>query len=731
MKRYKEFFGIACLALIAACSFGADPNAGVDIKYEWPRQRVVDGTKLIMYQPQIESWDNNRLKARAVIASSPQDSNQVTYGVVFFEGQTDINKEQRLVNFASLDVTKVTCPTAPDKEAQIKAMLQKVMPGHYSTSLDHLELSLAMSQAQSKAKSVPVKNDVPKIFYSTEPALLVLIDGQPAMKEDQSPKLKRIINTQPLLLYDEPAKLYYLRFADKWAQSHSLDGPWALATMVPEKVNDALRQATDDNNVDLLKIVNTGGGKSVPKIFVSTSPAELIVTNGEPNMQSITGTNLMYVANTSSDIIIDSSSKEFYFLTSGRWFKGSTLEGPWTFVPGSQLPSEFKKIPAESPRGAVLASIPGTPQANESLIANSIPQTAVIKKSQAKFKPVFDGNAQFASIEGTNLKYAKNSPIPIIDVPGNTYYALNDGVWFKARNLNDTWAVADSVPETIYSIPPSSPVYYATYVQDYGSNDDSVTFGYTPGYYGTVVSDGTVVYGTGYTYQPWIGSTWYGAPATYGCGVAFGYHPAYGWTFGYDTTRAGTSPWWGPMAYGWNGSSVSRYHWNGYGGWGGASTASVYHRWGDAVAGGSRAAWYNPWTGNVGVAGRGAGYNTATGNYAAGRGAAVYNPSTGSVTTAHQGVSGNMYAGGATATHGESVSTAAHTNNLYAGSNGQIYRNESGNFQHLEAGGAWTGATADRNMAAEQNIRAQSEMRQSAYNSSGRAGYGGGYRGRR
>ena len=40
--------------------------------------------------------------------------------------------------------------------------------------------------------------------------------------------------------------------------------------------------------------------------------------------------------------------------------------------------------------------------------------------------------------------------------------------------------------------------------------------GYTPGYLGTVVTpDGTVVYGTGYAYQPWIGDTWYAAPATY------------------------------------------------------------------------------------------------------------------------------------------------------------------------------------------------------------------------
>ena len=40
--------------------------------------------------------------------------------------------------------------------------------------------------------------------------------------------------------------------------------------------------------------------------------------------------------------------------------------------------------------------------------------------------------------------------------------------------------------------------------------------GYTPGYLGVVVEPyGTIVYGTGYAYTPWIGSVWYPAPVTY------------------------------------------------------------------------------------------------------------------------------------------------------------------------------------------------------------------------
>ena len=50
-------------------------------------------------------------------------------------------------------------------------------------------------------------------------------------------------------------------------------------------------------------------------------------------------------------------------------------------------------------------------------------------------------------------------------------------------------------------IPPSNPRYNAKYVKVYESTDDTVTVGYTPGYTGSYVDNGTVVYGTGYDYS--------------------------------------------------------------------------------------------------------------------------------------------------------------------------------------------------------------------------------------
>ena len=61
------------------------------------------------------------------------------------------------------------------------------------------------------------------------------------------------------------------------------------------------------------------------------------------------------------------------------------------------------------------------------------------------------------------------------------------GVWFTASRITGPWVIATSVPAVVYTIPPSSPLYYVTYVRIYETTPQVVYVGYTPGYLGTVV----------------------------------------------------------------------------------------------------------------------------------------------------------------------------------------------------------------------------------------------------
>lgn len=55
----------------------------------------------------------------------------------------------------------------------------------------------------------------------------------------------------------------------------------------------------------------------------------------------------------------------------------------------------------------------GTPQAQEAVIASSVPQTAQVDR-KATFPPKLDGAPRFEPIEGTSLERAVNCATPIL-----------------------------------------------------------------------------------------------------------------------------------------------------------------------------------------------------------------------------------------------------------------------------------------------------------------------------
>src|SRR6185436_1296039 len=102
--------------------------------------------------------------------------------------------------------------------------------------------------------------------------------------------------------------------------------------------------------------------------------------------------------------------KQFYFLTSGRWFRTPDIKsGKWAAAT-AELPEDFQKIPADHPRAHVLAAVPGTRQAEEAVVAAFIPQTAIIERKSAKAAVTYVGDPKFEPISGTTISYATNTP---------------------------------------------------------------------------------------------------------------------------------------------------------------------------------------------------------------------------------------------------------------------------------------------------------------------------------
>ena len=349
------------------------------------------------------------------------------------------------------------------------------------------------------------------------------------------------------------------------------------------------RLPKDDNFKDARENIppKKQAGK-VPKFFTVKEPAELIVVKGKPELKPAGASGLSYVANTDTDLFYYDGDKSWYFLVAGRWFRSpKTLDGPWTFAT-PDLPKAFASIPEKSPKGRVLYSVPGTTQAQEAVLAAEIPQTATVKPGEAKLSVSYAGEPEFEPISGTSppLQYAVNASVAVIKVSSNSFYACDRGIWFTASSPKGPWIVASSVPQAIYTIPPSSPLYSVTYVVQTSPSPDVVAASYSPGYVGCYVSFGVVLWGTGYHYPPY-------------------YHP-------------GPMPIYYPRPYTWGAHA-----------WYNPAT-STYYRGG---------AWYGPYGGH----GAGAAYNPATGTYRRGYGAygpaggyrvgQAYNPRTGTWAT--------------------------------------------------------------------------------------------------
>ena len=515
-------------------------------------------------------------------------------------------------------------------------------------------------------------------------------------REEQD-HLQTVVNTRSLIVYDASKYTYYLALMDGWMDAPTIEGPYTVAQHAPTKGLEKIKKAAQTSKANQplgnpeQSLQEAWGEDEVPTVYVSTVPAELLLTQGQPQLTPIPGTSLLYVSNSGNDIFMDTSNNNYYILLAGRWFSSTSLQsGPWTFVAGTSLPPDFAKIPPTSAKASVLVSVPGTPQAKEALIANSIPQTAAITRSAAKLNVSYARSPNFQAIPDTPLTYAVNTETPVIYVPsGNTYYAVKSGVWFNSPTPTGPWGVSTGVPAVIYTIPPSSALHYVTYVQVYGSTPTVVYVGYTPGYYGTIVSsDNVVVYGSGYNYVPYVvGTTWIPAPYTYGVGAGFGWSTAAGWGLAFGVgmaVGAYCSPWWGPVGYwGW-GYAAPAWGWGGYGG---AAAANVYGTWGNTAYAGTRAAWANPYTGNVGTAARGTYYNPVTGNSGYAAHASNYNAYTGTSRTGTNVSGYNPSTGKSYAGEGRTASNA-YTGNYAAGARGASYDQNTGVVKGGAAGTA-------------------------------------------
>src|SRR5437667_20711 len=705
-------FEIAAAKSTAGSDQSGDPG--------WPRERYQDGTRLIIYQPQVDDWkDFQQLTWRMAVSLTPKSGKEVV-GVVEMKGHTDIDNVAKVAIITNPQVTGAYFPSLDQvTKEKMEQLFKSFVPSTVSISLHSLIASTPKKEAPA---GVQLNNDPPKIFVGYRPSILLSVNGEPVLSEVPNTNLKFVVNTQWPLFFDTGNSTYYLAVGQQWLTATSLDGHWSPTKKLPP---DMSKVPQDKQWSALKKFIPppAKSGGATPDVFYSDKPAEIILFDGQPVYSQIPDTQLEYATNTNSVVFVFTATQQFYYLTAGRWFSAMDLQGPWTYAT-PDLPADFAKIPLNNPASAILASVPGTEEAKDAVLLAQVPTTITVNQKEAatKVKVEYAGDPKFESITGTSMEYAANTPDKVIKV-GDVYYLSLQGVWFMAPNSTGPWTTATSVPQEIYTIPHSAPVYNVTYVTQTTNSDGTVQFSYTAGYLGAFVlgaaTGAIIANGSGYWWPPY----------TYG-----GYYP-------YAATYGGA--YWGTAHYN---SATGAYGWS----------QTAYGPYGSAT----RGAAYNPYTG---TAARGATVSTPYGSRSA---AQAYNPYTGTYAQTRQGSSPTAQWGSSYVSRGNQSATMGHystangtvagaadsqggkvaasstkwgntavgktaSGNMYAGHDGNVYKNTGNGWQKYDNGSwnsvnkpqpNWQGAESSQQRTASESY----QQRSSGASSEDRAASGGG-----
>jgi hypothetical protein len=539
----------------------------------WPLVMQTKTATVTMYQPQIDSWKDNAFEARAAVSVQEGDSAPV-FGAVWIAGRYDVDRDARIVDFHDFTIPTVTFPEATEEhQQQLAAFLEGELPKwDLSVDLDRM-IPLLENAEVALREEAELKHEPPEIIITYKPAVLILIDGEPKLEKIENSALERVVNTPYVIVKFKST--YYLASDAAWFEAWSINGPWTEARSLPkdvQQIDEQLKEqrreqgeaAPEEEDLD----------NRTPEIVISEVPAELIVIDGKPEFAPLSASEIMVVSNTDSDLVFEIASQNYYVLLSGRWYRSKDLDnGPWTWVPNDELPPRFAEIPVDSDVGYLRASVAGTEEAREALLEQSVPQTAAVKTTAgASFNVSYDGEPQFKPIDGTAMTYAVNTSAAVI-WSGGRYYACDQGVWYDSASATGPWTVSTSIPDEIYTIPPSNPHYNVTYVKVYDSTPEVVYVGYTPGYTSSYVSHGCVVYGTGWWYRPYWGPRYY-YPYHWTWGFHVRWNPWYGWGFGVSWST-------GRFTF-----SIGFGGWGGYwgGGWWGPGWYRPYPRYGYGAA---------------------------------------------------------------------------------------------------------------------------------------------------
>ena len=163
---------------------------------QFPRTIEGDAGTVVVHVPQIDSWPNfEAIEGRLALEVTPAGESAPVFGVAEFVADTDPNLELRVV---AIENAEITITSFPEEDDGRREQLDDIVRSTVQPQTQFVPLDVMLTYIAADAVVPPeagLSYDPPPIFYSSTPAVLVNIDGEPILAQIPGTRLQYAVNT--------------------------------------------------------------------------------------------------------------------------------------------------------------------------------------------------------------------------------------------------------------------------------------------------------------------------------------------------------------------------------------------------------------------------------------------------------------------------------------------------------------------------------------------------------
>ena len=311
-------------AKTAAPAKAVVPPVGTNADTGWPRTIALKSGTAIWYQPQIESWvDQKNIVAWSAVAYQPTGAKEPALGTIKIEGPTSVSVDERVVRHGPAD-HRVQLQVAVARSGQGARRRRAGAAAERAGDRPRSRARVRDRTARCRSKNVEgIKADPPKVFSAPAPAILINLDGDPIWSPIEGLDLRYALNTNWDLFEHTPSKTFYLRYNESWLQASAVTGPWSP---VKGKLPGELLQAAGRRQLEGRQ------GRRAGQEALGQGGAEGLRQHDAGRADRAPGRGELPEGRGRADAARGSTTRkptcsgwasdgDFYFLVAGRWFK--------------------------------------------------------------------------------------------------------------------------------------------------------------------------------------------------------------------------------------------------------------------------------------------------------------------------------------------------------------------------------------------------------------------------